>query len=161
MFQKKYSPIVLTEASMLTLHHMQTGLQFILGDQMDRILHMTMDSTKGNDDGYGKQFLSTEFEVCILIKNGKALNMQARVQVYKHDGFWTIGLGSWDRSYFLFLNRRLSRRIEMSFEFYVKKGEIRDCSIQSRDNKSPVSYEVAISPDDESMVRIRKLLSDD
>jgi len=159
MFTKKYPPITLTEANMLVLYHVQEGIRFILGDELKRILHMTMDFARGVG-GCGHKALTAEFQITALCKNGKAVNTTAEIIVISDEekNGWTIGMGnasSETKFKFVFKTHR-GTKIEIKFEFNFSTDELLRCSIWIYDKQ--IEMLEAHSSDDPTMLRVRQLI---
>ncbi len=158
LFDKKYPAIVLTQAHMLAFHYMQEGLRFILADEMDRILHMTIDSSRGSDDGYGYKYLSNEYDISLLLKNGEILTVAVRIQVHFRNVEWTISLGGEHRILFAFKTKEKGGRIEFTFIIDVTNGKFLSCHINHfYPNGKWEVYENSTTPNGASLQDARKL----
>lgn len=159
MLTKKYPPITLTEANMLVLHHVQEGLRFILGDDLKRILHMTMDFARGVG-ACGHKALTAEFQITALCKNGRTVSTTAEIIVIEHEkvGGWTIGMGDASlETKFRFTFKTLRGvKIEIKFEFYVDTGELLRCIVWIYN--TPIDMLEAFTADDSVMRSVRGLI---
>jgi hypothetical protein len=94
MFEKKYSPVVLTKASMFAFHLMERAVHFVLQDEMVRFLHMTLDDTKWDEPNpYSGKIPrhKSEFSVSVLCRNGRTIDVEAEVVLMKRDdGEWLV-----------------------------------------------------------------------
>src|SRR5437899_1912556 len=86
MFEKKYSPVVLSKASMFAFHLMERGVRFVLQNKMVRFLHLTMDDTKWNEPNkYGSDIprYKSEITVSVLYQNEKVIEVEAEIGLMK------------------------------------------------------------------------------
>lgn len=159
LFDKKYPAIVLTQAHMLAFHYMQEGLRFILPDEMERILHMTIDSSRGGSDEYGYKYLSTEYDISLLLQDGKLLPVTAHIKVHFKEGEWTIGIGDHSRICFTFKTREKGGHIEATFRVDSANGKLLRCNIDHYypNGKIDSSHPLIYTPSDEALFDVRKL----
>jgi len=159
MLTKKYPPITLTEANMMTLHHAQEGIRFILGDELKRILHMTMDFERGTS-GCGHKSLTAEFQITALCKNGKTISTTVEITAIVHEeaNGWTIGMGNigLETKFEFVFRTRCGIRIEVGFEFIFCTDELLRCTIWIYEKKTAILE--ARMPDDPAMLRVRELI---
>lgn len=158
LFDKKYPAIVLSQAHMLAFHYMQEGLRFILGDEMERILHMTMDFSRGSSDEYGYKYLSTEYDALLLLKNGESLSATIHIKVHFKDGEWTIGVGDHSRNRFIFKNKKDVGRTEFVFRMDCTNGKFFRCNIDHYhpNGKMETGLDLVYTQNDEVLLTARK-----
>jgi hypothetical protein len=93
MFDKKYSPVVLSKASTFALYLVERAIRFVLQDQMVRPLHLTIDDTKWSDDNRRFNHWS-EIAVSVLCQDDKVIEIEAEIGLMKrNDGDWVIIAG--------------------------------------------------------------------
>ena len=95
MFNKKYSPVLLSKATTFALHLMEKGVHFVLQGTMIRFLHMTIDDTKwteANKHGGGDFiFHKSDISVSVLCKEGKVIEVEAEIILLKDcNGEWVL-----------------------------------------------------------------------
>lgn len=97
LFEKRYSPIVLTRATMFCLNCAERAARFVLQEEMEEFFQATIDSTvwreggRDNDCDYHK----SEISVSVTCRNGKLIQMECQVVAGKRtDGTYFIACGT-------------------------------------------------------------------
>jgi hypothetical protein len=100
VFEKKYSPIVLSKKTMLALHLAERDLRAVLGQNMNRILHLTLDSFRWDEQKKGGWVLpcqSFEITASVLCGGGQVVEIEALIVLTKYgDGEWQVNYGGKD-----------------------------------------------------------------
>lgn len=159
VFEKKYSPVVLTKASMFAFHLAERAIKFVLQDEMIRFLHMTMDETKWNEPNkYGSDIPHHKSEITfsVLCRNDKVVEIEADIVLMKRDdGDWILpGRIESDRLRFPACNALKGACVY--FGAHHETGTIHRCTLWYIN----VSSKEGSSPEDEPMREVRaKLLA--
>lgn len=159
MFEKKYSPVVLTKASMFAFHLAERAVRFVLQDEMVRFLHMTMDDTKWNEPNrYGSDIPHhrSEITISVLCRNGRVVEIEAEIVLMRRDdGDWLISSGiECDRLRFPSCKALKGFYVYFGAGANHETGEIEYGTVWLES----VSSETFHSPHDKSIVEVRRKL---
>ena len=145
---KKYSPVVLSKATMFALYLAEQSMKYVLQNQMVRMLHATLDDTKWTDE---RDYCKTEISASIICRDGRVIQAEAEIKLWKgRNNDWMVNTGGLD--YLLRFPNCKETTVYFSFDHDTQ--EIQKFYLGH-------SYSDALmgtSPDDERLEGVRKKL---